>query len=229
MAKVCSPAHSSTQPVSVCLCVRLPPLCLCLCLSPPLSPPFSLFIVLHAASFNSFLCGIGPLHRGSQPIVCSCARVRVGTMQVGTKTWLRCLSAISSTRTPTSDGESAPRAPATRNGDARPRGRGGGGEGWVKRRCTIQPRHTHTHMHVRATRTDIAGHGEAKSLLEEAVVLPMLRPDFFTGIRRPWKVCWPRSHRSCCVCVCVRVCVRVCVPVLLFLRLLSVLPCCPRV
>ena len=89
--------------------------------------------------------------------------------------------------------------------------------------------HTHTHMHVRATRTDIAGHGEAKSLLEEAVVLPMLRPDFFTGIRRPWKVCWPRSHRSCCVCVCVRVCVRVCVPVLLFLRLLSVLPCCPRV
>eukprot|EP01147_Barroeca_monosierra_P004756 gene4757-6838_t len=35
--------------------------------------------------------------------------------------------------------------------------------------------------------TDIAGHNSAKSLLEEAVVLPLLRPDFFTGIRRPWK------------------------------------------
>ncbi|RXG54792.1 Katanin p60 ATPase-containing subunit A-like 1 [Armadillidium vulgare] len=28
---------------------------------------------------------------------------------------------------------------------------------------------------------------EAKKLLEEAVVLPMLMPDFFKGIRRPWK------------------------------------------
>ena len=153
MAKVCSPAHSSTQPVSVCLCVRLPPLCLCLCLSPPLSPPFSLFIVLHAASFNSFLCGIGPLHRGSQPIVCSCARVRVGTMQVGTKTWLRCLSAISSTRTPTSDGESAPRAPATRNGDARPRGRGGGVRGMGKE-ALHNTTQTHTHTHARARHQD---------------------------------------------------------------------------
>ena len=36
-------------------------------------------------------------------------------------------------------------------------------------------------------RADIAGCGEAKRLLEEAVVLPMLIPDFFTGIRRPWK------------------------------------------
>jgi hypothetical protein len=35
---------------------------------------------------------------------------------------------------------------------------------------------------------DIAGHGEAKRLLEEAVVLPLLMPDYFTGIRRPWKV-----------------------------------------
>ena len=34
---------------------------------------------------------------------------------------------------------------------------------------------------------DIADLAEAKKLLEEAVVLPMLRPDFFTGIRRPWK------------------------------------------
>ncbi|XP_074596124.1 katanin p60 ATPase-containing subunit A-like 1 [Brevipalpus obovatus] len=34
---------------------------------------------------------------------------------------------------------------------------------------------------------DIADLHEAKRLLEEAVVLPMLLPDFFKGIRRPWK------------------------------------------
>lgn len=34
---------------------------------------------------------------------------------------------------------------------------------------------------------DIGGLTEAKALLEEAVVLPLLRPDFFKGIRRPWK------------------------------------------
>ncbi|KAL1492491.1 hypothetical protein ABEB36_010739 [Hypothenemus hampei] len=34
---------------------------------------------------------------------------------------------------------------------------------------------------------DIADLHEAKRLLEEAVVLPMLMPEFFTGIRRPWK------------------------------------------
>lgn len=35
--------------------------------------------------------------------------------------------------------------------------------------------------------SDIAGLSEAKKLLEEAVVLPLLMPDYFTGIRRPWK------------------------------------------
>ncbi|XP_004345186.2 katanin 60-PA [Capsaspora owczarzaki ATCC 30864] len=35
--------------------------------------------------------------------------------------------------------------------------------------------------------TDIADLENAKRLLEEAVVLPMLLPDYFTGIRRPWK------------------------------------------
>ncbi|XP_071529686.1 katanin p60 ATPase-containing subunit A-like 1 isoform X2 [Panulirus ornatus] len=35
--------------------------------------------------------------------------------------------------------------------------------------------------------SDIADLHEAKRLLEEAVVLPMLMPDFFRGIRRPWK------------------------------------------
>ncbi|XP_054708002.1 katanin p60 ATPase-containing subunit A-like 1 [Uloborus diversus] len=34
---------------------------------------------------------------------------------------------------------------------------------------------------------DIADLEEAKKLLEEAVVLPMWMPDFFRGIRRPWK------------------------------------------
>lgn len=35
--------------------------------------------------------------------------------------------------------------------------------------------------------TDIAELDNAKKLLKEAVVLPLLIPDFFTGIRRPWK------------------------------------------
>lgn len=33
----------------------------------------------------------------------------------------------------------------------------------------------------------IAGLEEAKSLLEEAVVMPLVMPDYFQGIRRPWK------------------------------------------
>ena len=37
-------------------------------------------------------------------------------------------------------------------------------------------------------RNDIAGLSEAKRLLEEAVVLPLWMPDYFKGIRRPWKV-----------------------------------------
>ncbi|XP_016456600.1 katanin p60 ATPase-containing subunit A1-like [Nicotiana tabacum] len=34
---------------------------------------------------------------------------------------------------------------------------------------------------------DVAGLSEAKRLLEEAVVLPLWMPDYFQGIRRPWK------------------------------------------
>ena len=34
---------------------------------------------------------------------------------------------------------------------------------------------------------DIADLDEAKRLLQEAVLLPILMPDFFKGIRRPWK------------------------------------------
>ena len=36
---------------------------------------------------------------------------------------------------------------------------------------------------------DIAGLQEAKRVLEEATVLPLIMPEFFTGIRRPFKVC----------------------------------------
>lgn len=34
---------------------------------------------------------------------------------------------------------------------------------------------------------DVAGLNEAKRLLEEAVVLPLWMPEYFQGIRRPWK------------------------------------------
>ncbi|KAG8077558.1 hypothetical protein GUJ93_ZPchr0007g6054 [Zizania palustris] len=34
---------------------------------------------------------------------------------------------------------------------------------------------------------DVAGLSEAKRLLEEAVVLPLWMPEYFQGIRRPWK------------------------------------------
>jgi katanin p60 ATPase-containing subunit A1 len=34
---------------------------------------------------------------------------------------------------------------------------------------------------------DIAGLTDAKRILQEAVVLPIIMPDFFKGIRRPWK------------------------------------------
>lgn len=37
-------------------------------------------------------------------------------------------------------------------------------------------------------RDDIADLEDAKKLLKEAVVLPMWMPEFFKGIRRPWKV-----------------------------------------
>ncbi|XP_059607752.1 katanin p60 ATPase-containing subunit A1 [Phlebotomus argentipes] len=35
--------------------------------------------------------------------------------------------------------------------------------------------------------SDVAGLNEAKTILQEAVVLPVLMPDFFKGIRRPWR------------------------------------------
>lgn len=35
--------------------------------------------------------------------------------------------------------------------------------------------------------TDVAGLNDAKSILQEAVVLPIIMPEFFKGIRRPWR------------------------------------------
>jgi len=43
-------------------------------------------------------------------------------------------------------------------------------------------------------RDDIADLEEAKKLLKEAVVLPMWMPEFFKGIRRPWKVRTPKEN-----------------------------------
>jgi katanin p60 ATPase-containing subunit A1 len=40
---------------------------------------------------------------------------------------------------------------------------------------------------LNVTFNDIAGQEEAKGLLEEAVVYPILMPDYYQGIRRPWK------------------------------------------
>ena len=40
---------------------------------------------------------------------------------------------------------------------------------------------------VNVTWESIAGLNEAKHLLQEAVVLPLWMPDYFKGIRRPWK------------------------------------------
>lgn len=34
---------------------------------------------------------------------------------------------------------------------------------------------------------DVAGLNDAKAILQEAVVLPIIMPEFFKGIRRPWK------------------------------------------
>lgn len=35
--------------------------------------------------------------------------------------------------------------------------------------------------------TDVAGLNDAKAILQEAVVLPIIMPEFFKGIRRPWR------------------------------------------
>ncbi|GFH15846.1 p60 katanin [Haematococcus lacustris] len=50
--------------------------------------------------------------------------------------------------------------------------------------------------------TDIAGLLEAKRVLEEAAVLPLIMPEYFTGIRRPFKVCTSPAT-SCALRTCV--------------------------
>lgn len=42
---------------------------------------------------------------------------------------------------------------------------------------------------------DVAGLNDAKAILQEAVVLPVIMPEFFKGIRRPWKV---RLYETSC-------------------------------
>lgn len=54
---------------------------------------------------------------------------------------------------------------------------------------------------ITKSRDDIASLTEAKKLLEEAVVLPLIVPDVFKGIRRPWKVCSWCCHFECCFCL----------------------------
>lgn len=43
------------------------------------------------------------------------------------------------------------------------------------------------HKNVDVRWEHIAGLDEAKNILQEAMVLPIVMPDYFTGIRRPWR------------------------------------------
>ena len=74
----------------------------------------------------------------------------------------------------------------------------------------------------------IAGHTEAKRLLQEAIVMPMLVPELFNGIRQPWKgvLLFGKSwHMGHLLVVVVRAVVRVVVVVSLLLLLLLLLLC----
>lgn len=49
---------------------------------------------------------------------------------------------------------------------------------------------------------DVAGLHDAKVILQEAVVLPVIMPEFFKGIRRPWKgvlMVGPPGKTRCCI------------------------------
>ena len=43
---------------------------------------------------------------------------------------------------------------------------------------------------------DVAALSEAKRLLHEAIILPTIVPEFFTGIRSPWKVTTLQSNHQ---------------------------------
>lgn len=60
-------------------------------------------------------------------------------------------------------------------------------EGWTDLELIEQIESNIMEGKTNVTWESIAGLGEAKHLLEEAVVLPLWMPDYFKGIRRPWK------------------------------------------
>jgi katanin p60 ATPase-containing subunit A1 len=60
-------------------------------------------------------------------------------------------------------------------------------EGWVDLELIEGIESSVLDTKVNVTWESIAGLGEAKQLLQEAVVLPLWMPDYFKGIRRPWK------------------------------------------
>ena len=60
-------------------------------------------------------------------------------------------------------------------------------EGWVDLELIEGIERDIVESKVSVTWESIAGLTEAKHLLQEAVVLPLWMPDYFKGIRRPWK------------------------------------------
>ena len=60
-------------------------------------------------------------------------------------------------------------------------------EGWVDLDLIDSIEHDIVEGKVSVSWDSIAGLSEAKHLLQEAVVLPLWMPEYFTGIRRPWK------------------------------------------
>lgn len=60
-------------------------------------------------------------------------------------------------------------------------------EGWVDLHLIESIERDILETKVNVSWDSIAGLGEAKHLLQEAVVLPLWMPEYFKGIRRPWK------------------------------------------
>lgn len=60
-------------------------------------------------------------------------------------------------------------------------------EGWVDRELIESIEREIVEQGVNVSWEQIAGLEGAKQLLQEAVVLPLWMPDYFKGIRRPWK------------------------------------------
>ncbi|CAM9797836.1 unnamed protein product, partial [Laminaria digitata] len=60
-------------------------------------------------------------------------------------------------------------------------------EGWVDRELIETLERDIVERGTSVTWDQIADLKDAKQLLQEAVVLPLWMPDYFRGIRRPWK------------------------------------------